>query len=143
MNTNNIGVALIFFNRPLPLRTVFDELKKSKPKILFLIQDGARENNLLDIENISKCRKIVEEVDWEFEVYKNYSEMNLSCDNRIFTGLTWAFTFVDKLVVLEDDCVPSLSFLPFCEELLILYENDKRIHMISGTNYIDNFRDVS
>lgn len=134
---NDIAVALIFFNRPAPLSKVFEALRLSKPSKLFLIQDGARINNEKDQANIAACRKIVENVDWDCEVYKNFSEENLSCDHRIITGISWAFEHVDRLVVLEDDCVPSESFLPFCIEVLERYKSDLRVHMISGMNYLD------
>ena len=41
---------------------------------------------------------------------------------------------VDKCIVLEDDCVPSQSFFPFCKEMLDRYEHDERISMIAGFN---------
>ena len=34
----------------------------------------------------------------------------------------WAFSIVDKCIVLEDDDVPSQSFFPFCKEMLDRYE---------------------
>lgn len=136
---NDLGVAIIFFNRPEPLKKVFEAIKLNKPKKLFLIQDGAREGNLKDLSKVLLCREIVENVDWECEVYKNYSDINLSCDNRVFTGISWAFEYVDKLVIFEDDCVPSQSFIPFCADLLEKYQDDPRVHMISGMNYVDEF----
>ncbi|PKW20291.1 hypothetical protein [Flavobacterium lindanitolerans] len=137
---NSVGVALIFFNRPEPLEKVFNALRQSKPKNLFLIQDGPRLNNEKDVVGIKRCREIVQKVDWDCNVYENFSETNLSCDHRVFTGISWAFEYVDRLVILEDDCVPSNSFLPFCENVLEKYKDDRRIHMISGMNYVDEFK---
>ncbi|MBA5794032.1 hypothetical protein H1R17_11900 [Flavobacterium sp. xlx-214] len=134
-----VGVALIFFNRPKPLAQVFEALRRIKPKKLFLIQDGARIGNEIDALKIEECRKIVENVDWECEVHRNYATDNLSCDHRVFTGISWAFEFVDRLIILEDDCIPADSFLPFCADVLEKYKDDERIHMISGMNYFDSF----
>ncbi len=143
MINNNLtepGVALIFFNRPKPLKEVFEALKEIKPSKLFLIQDGAREGNTNDIKGIEECRKIVNQIDWECEVHRNYSDVNLSCDPRVFSGISWAFEYVDRLIILEDDCIPSKSFLPFCTEVLERYKDDKRVFMISGMNYFDEFK---
>jgi hypothetical protein len=41
----------------------------------------------------------------------------------------------DKVIVLEDDSTPSLSFIPFCKEMLDRYEHDERITMIAGFNH--------
>ena len=137
-----VPVALFFFNRPQSLKKVFEAIRFSRPSKLFLIQDGARINNENDIQNIKACREIVERVDWECEVHKNFSKENMSCDHRIFTGISWAFQYVDRLVILEDDCLPSQSFLPFCKEVLDKYKDDLRINMISGMNYLDEFNET-
>lgn len=139
-NIDKVGIALIFFNRPKPLKEVVEALKEMKPSKLFLIQDGPRKNNAKDIIGVEECRKIVDKIDWKCEVYRNYSDVNLSCDHRVFTGISWAFEFVDRLIILEDDCVPSKSFLPFCAEVLERYKADERAFMISGMNYFDEFK---
>lgn len=142
-NSNiDIPVALIFFNRPEQFKKVFESVKKVAPSKLFLIQDGARENNVKDAENVEKCRKIIESIDWECEMVKDFSEENLGCGKRIFTGLTNCFKVVDRLIILEDDCVPSDSFFPFCKEMLEKYKDDKRIGMITGMNHLNRFDKV-
>lgn len=135
----DVPVLLLFFNRPDPLEKVFESIRQASPSKLFLVQDGARQNRNDDIDNIKKCRDVVAEVDWECEVYINYAETNLSCDHREFTGISWAFQYVDRLIILEDDCVPSQSFFKFCEELLEKFENDQRMHMISGMSHMGKY----
>jgi hypothetical protein len=130
----NVPVALIFFARPDVLEITFQAIRKVRPKKIFLIQDGPRINRPDDIENIKKCREIVERIDWDCEVFKDYSEKNLGCGMRIYSGLNWAFNYVDRLAVIEDDCVPSKSFFDFSEELLERFLCDERIGMISGMN---------
>ena len=49
---------------------------------------------------------------------------------------------VDKCIVLEDDDVPSQSFLPFCKEMLDRYEHDNRVWLISGFNEDEVSADV-
>ena len=132
-------IMLLFFNRPDTLKQLFEWVKKIKPKQLFLVQDGARKDNNLDLENIKKCREIVENVDWDCEVRKNYSNVNLTCDEREFSGIDWCFQFVDRLIILEDDILPSLSFYDFCGELLEKYKDDERVHMISGFNRCNTY----
>lgn len=127
-------VMLLFFNRPEVLQQTFSWVKQVKPKQLFLVQDGARANRPDDSENILACRRIVEDIDWECDVKKNYTETNMSCDHREFTGIDWCFENVDRLIILEDDCCPVYSFYQFCGEMLQRYEKDERIHMISGFN---------
>lgn len=127
-------VALVFFARPDVLKLTFEAIRRAKPKTLFLIQDGSRVNRQDDLTKIVECREIVENIDWDCEVYKNYSDENLGCGMRVYSGVTWAFQYVDRLIIIEDDCVPSLDFFLFCEEILERYKDDERIDMISGMN---------
>lgn len=135
---NDIPVALIFFTRPDLLEITFAAIKEARPSKLFLIQDGQRIDNSSDLSNIYKCRDIVEKIDWDCKVYKNYSEENLGCGMRIFSGLNWAFKYVDHLLIIEDDCVPSQSLFPFTLELLDKYKYDDRIGMICGMNNLES-----
>lgn len=130
----DIAVLVLMFTRNDTLQQVFDEIRKARPSRLFLFQDGARGEK--DVAGIEACRKIVsdENIDWECEVVRNYQTRNLGCMTAGFTAHRWAFTLADKVMVLEDDVVPSQSFFPFCKEMLDKYENDERVTMISGFN---------
>lgn len=134
----DVPVLIIFFVRPDTLQQVFDSVKKARPKTLLLWQDGPRVNRPDDIENVKICRQIVEDIDWECTVYRNYHDDNMGCDPSTFLAQKWAFSIVDKCIILEDDRVPVQSFYPFCKELLDRYENDDRINHICGTNLLDN-----
>lgn len=129
----DVPVLILFFNRPEPLAAVFAQVKSARPSKLFLYQDGPR--NEKDMPGILACRKIVEQVDWECEIQQLYQEKNYGCDPSEYLSQKWAFSMAEKCIVLEDDDIPSLSFFPFCKELLDKYENDDRISMITGTNY--------
>lgn len=130
-------VALIFFNRPETFEKVFERVREAKPQKLFLIQDGPR--NEKDAERISQCRAIAEGVDWECEVIKDYSETNLGCGFRPQSGITNAFKLVDRLIILEDDCVPEDTFFQYCDEMLEKYKDDQRISYISGLNHFESW----
>lgn len=132
----DIAVAMIFFNRPDTLKTVFESVREAQPSKLYLIQDGARANRPKDVENVAKCREVVSNIDWECEVVHDYSDINLGCGKRIFTGLSNVFMHEEYAAIVEDDIVIGESFLPFCKEMCERYKDDQRIHMISGMNHL-------
>lgn len=131
----DVPVAMVFFNRPKPLKQCFAAVREAKPTKLFLIQDGARANNPSDLDNIQKCREVVSNIDWECEVKHIYSDINLGCGKRIYSGVKEAFESVDRLIILEDDIVASKDFFKFCAEMLERYKDDKRIIDIAGMNH--------
>lgn len=138
----DVPVYMNFFNRPDTLAYVFDAVRQARPSKLFLACDGPRKERIDDVKNVELCKKVVSNIDWECEVYTNYSEENLGCGMRMYSGISWAFEYVDRLIILEDDCVPSQDFFPFCEELLERYKMDDRIHMIDAMNHLGVYEDV-
>lgn len=127
-----VAVLILFFNRPQQLSEVFEQVRKARPSRLFLYQDGPRGEH--DRAGIMACREVVSQIDWECEVEQLYQEKNLGCDPSEYISQKWAFSKVDKCIVLEDDDVPAVSFFRFCKEMLDKYEHDSRISMIAGFN---------
>lgn len=132
-------VAMVFFNRPEQFKRIFEEVRKARPTKLFLIQDGPRENHPSDEIQIQACRQIAETIDWDCEVHRNYSDVNLGCGSRVSSGISWAFNYVDRLMIFEDDTLPSQSWFTFCEEILERYKSDERIGMITGVNHLGKY----
>lgn len=130
----DVPVLVLFFNRPNLLTRVFEQIRLARPSKLYLFQDGARDGRIDDVENIQKCREIVENIDWECEVHRNYQEKNNGCDPSEYLAQKWMFETEEMGIVLEDDDVPSQSFFVFCKELLERYKDDQRINMICGMN---------
>ena len=128
-------VALFVFNRPDTTRKVFEAIRCAKPSKLFVIADGPRRENSNDAQKCEEVRRITEHVDWPCEVMRNYSDLNIGCDQALAKGMDWLFERVDKAIILEDDCVVNRSFFRYCDELLERYETDERIMTISGRNY--------
>lgn len=107
-------VAFIIFNRPETTKKVFEEIRKAKPKELYIIADGPRENNTEDDDLCKKTREVVKKVDWDCVVHKNYSDVNLGKKIRPSTGLKWFFSHKDEAIILEDDCLPHPSYFEYC-----------------------------
>jgi hypothetical protein len=104
---------------------VFQKVRQVKPKSLFIIADGPRKYNENDAVKCSEVRAIFEKgVDWDCKVFKDFSEVNLGCSKRPATGITWVFNNVDEAIILEDDCVPDVSFFRYCDEMLERYRYD-------------------
>ena len=131
----NTPILFIIFNRPDVTARVFAEIRKAKPKQLFVVADGPRDSKIGEKDKCEVTRRIIEAVDWDCEVRKDFSDVNLGCKIRVSTGISWFFTQVESGIILEDDCLPDQSFFYFCQNLLERYKNDERVMMISGDNF--------
>jgi hypothetical protein len=135
MNRLKTPVVLLVFKRPDTTKKVFEAIRSAKPSQLLLIADGPRCDRPEEVEKCAATRAIIDRVDWDCEVLKNYADTNLGCGKRVATGLDWVFENVEEAIILEDDCVPHPTFFRFCEELLERYRYDERIFSISGQNF--------
>jgi hypothetical protein len=127
-------VALFIFNRPETTEKVFEAIRKAKPPIFLVIAEGPCELKVGEAEKCAATRAIIDRVDWDCKVLKNYAEVDIGCRLRISSGLNWVFDTVEEAIILEDDCVPHPTFFRFCQELLNYYRNNQRIGSISGQN---------
>jgi hypothetical protein len=130
-----VPISFHIFNRPETTQLVFNEIKKIRPKQLFITADGPRDNKLSDKEACEKVRLIIDDIDWECELHTNFSDINKGSFKSTSEGITWVFEHVERAIILEDDCVPSGSFFKFCYELLDYYQDDTRVSIISGNNF--------
>ena len=124
-------VLLIGFNRPDTMQLVFDAVRVAKPEKLYFAVDGARPGKGEE-EKVQQVRDIVKQVDWPCKVHTLFRQENVGCGFGPAEAISWAFEKEDRLIVLEDDCVPNPTFFGYCEELLERYKDDKRVYRISG-----------
>jgi len=132
---NKAPVAFIIFNRPDLTIESFKAIRQYKPKELFIIADGPRKDHPGEAEKCKEARNIVANVDWECQVYREYSSENLTSAKRIRGGLHWVFENTDRAIIIEDDCVPHPDFFNFCETLLELYKEEESVWSITGDNF--------
>ena len=131
----DVPIAFFIFNRPDTTRRVFETIAAIKPRVLYIVADGAR--NQEEAKRCNEARKIALSVNWDCTVHENFSDINLGCKHRLNSGLSWVFEQCEKAIILEDDCLPDLSFFPYCKELLEKYEDNPSVVMISGAKIHD------
>ena len=127
-------VAIIFFNRIEPLKTLVVRLAEVKPPKVYLVADGPRPTRPSDAEKTTECRAFMLHLPWTCEIKTNFSETNLGCRVRVTTGLDWVFEHEERAIVLEDDCIPEPEFFPWAERMLARYKDDARVMSVGGTN---------
>ena len=132
----NTPVVLLFFNRPETTRRVMAQIRLAKPRTLYLVQDGARSDVPGEEALVEVTRNIAEDVDWDCNVVRLYSEENLGLRERVTSGLDRVFAEVERAIILEDDCVANDSFFRFCDEMLERYSDDERVGTVSGNNFL-------
>src|SRR4051812_30767694 len=118
----NTPILLIAFNRPTETQKVLFVLKNVKPKELFVAVDAPRTGNEHDQKAVAEVKRMIAtEIDWPCEIKTLFQVENKGCGYGPVSALNWFFGQVDAGLILEDDCIPDISFFAFCEELLLKY----------------------
>lgn len=137
---DNISPVVLFvYNRPEHTRNTLQALSNAlyaDITTLYIYSDGLKNNCSSDeIDNIKKVRSILKENKWCGEVRIIESENNKGLADSIINGVTEVVNIYGKVIVLEDDLIVSKGFLKYCNEALMLYENDEHVMHISASMY--------
>ena len=108
-------ILFLIFNRPDTTRIVFNRIREIRPERLYVAADAPREGRAKEIALCEEARRIIDDVDWPCEVKTLFRDRNLGCKQAISSALTWFFEQEERGVILEDDCLPDLSFFPFAK----------------------------
>ena len=87
----NTPVLLLAFNRPKITKKVFSEIRKARPKKLFVAVDGPRKGNKKDKINVKEVRDIVKTVDWHCQLKTFFKKENKGLKEGIVESIDWFF----------------------------------------------------
>ena len=131
-----VPILFLVFNRPDTPQIVFNRIREVAPARLYVASDAPREGREEEKKRCSEVKEIVSRVDWPCEVKYLFRDKNLGCKKAVSEAITWFFEQEEQGVILEDDCLPDISFSPFCEDLLMRYKEDERIGHIGGNCFL-------
>ena len=124
------AVILFVYNRPQHTSKVIEGLKNNDIDELFVFSDGIKNDK--HREDVLKTRDIINNINW-CSVIKEYSDINKGLATSVIYGVNKVFNMgYDRVIVIEDDCVPKDDFINFMNEAFDFYENDSKVMHISG-----------
>ena len=126
---NETPVILITYNRPTHTEKVLSALKEHDVKNLFIFSDGPKSEE--DLYSLYETRLLFQKIDWTNPTIIE-QDKNLGLATSIISAVNFVFQKFNKLILLEDDCVPEKYFFEFIEKCLDKYCNQEKIFGISG-----------
>jgi putative methyltransferase (TIGR04325 family) len=129
-------IVLFVFDRPLHAMTVIKNLTESdlaQYSDLIVYSDYSREQSRN--QKIQVLRKYLKCVN-QFKSLKIIERTeNYGLSNSIILGINEVLNLYEKVIVLEDDLIPSKYFLEYMNEALEKYQNDESVACIHGYVY--------
>lgn len=129
----SFGILVIGFNRPAILQETLDHLRKNADLSgapLFFSLDGPRSKK--DAEPLAECATHVNQFTG---ATKQFSVNNIGLRRNILDSVTKAFESVDKLLVLEDDCLLGPGAIAYFNWAFKQMDSLSNIGVISGTYF--------
>ena len=136
---NLAPIALFVYNRPWHTEQTLTALYNNKlasNSILYIFADGPKfSTDEITLENISKTRKIIKSKLWCKEVIIIERQNNWGLAKSIINGVSEVIKKHNKIIVLEDDILPSIGFLEYMNNALDLYNSSENVGCIHAWNY--------
>ncbi len=130
---DSIPIALFVYKRINNLEAIIKNLSKSERHHiteLYIFSDGAKDD--CESKMVESVREYCRNISGFKEVIISESNENKGLANSIIDGVSSVLKKHEKIIVLEDDLVPSENFLEYMNNMLNKYENNKSIISICG-----------
>jgi hypothetical protein len=132
-------IALFVYNRPTHTLQVLEALtlnKLANQSELFIFSDGPRRDAAAEsIARIRSVREVIRQRQWCQRVHCIEQDTNLGLSQAVISGISRILKDHERVIVLEDDVVPSPVFLSFMNEALDVYAHEDRVISISSFNF--------
>ncbi len=129
-------VALFVYKRPLHARMVLDSLRRNPEAVnsdLFVFSDAPK--NECSASAVEEVRTLVRDTPGFRSVTVIEQDVNQGVARSIIAGVTKLTGQYGRVVVLEDDVVPSPHFLEFMNGALEQYQNVPEVVSIHAYSY--------
>ena len=126
---NDIPVILVCYNRPWHTAQVLKSLLEHNVQNLYIFSDAARTDR--DVDGVLTTRKLFASVRWTRPEIIERSE-NMGLARSIVSAVDYVFEKHDRLILLEDDCVPGKYFFDFMQTCLSKYRDNDKVFGING-----------
>lgn len=140
---NLAPIVLFVYNRPEHTKKTVEGILKNpeaKDSTLYIFADGPKPNISPEgLGNLKKVREYIHTISGFKEVIIDESEKNRGLAPATIRGLSIVFEKYDRLIMIEDDDVPSKYFLAYENDCLEKYKDDARVWCVGGytdTNYL-------
>ncbi|MBU0846872.1 methyltransferase domain-containing protein, partial [Patescibacteria group bacterium] len=131
--THETPLALVIYNRPEKVAQVLDALAIIQPSPLYVFSDGSEKSK--DVPLVEECRDLImSRVDWTEPILIKRGK-NRGLAESVVGAVDMVLSKYDRVVVLEDDCVPGPYFMEFMEMCLDEYENVDEVMAVTGYTF--------
>lgn len=130
-------VLFITFCRPDYARQTWNGIKAAKPKKLYFYSNKGREEKEGEVERNNEIRSYINEIDWDCDLHTFFRDECVNVYDSLRGAINWLFENESEGIILEEDCVPTLAFFSYIDQLIVKFRGNEKIWCISGDNWFN------
>ena len=144
---NFAPVVLFVYNRLWHTRLTVEALQQNdiaSVSDLYIFSDAAKQQT--DEQAVQAVRNYIQRINGFRTLTIIERETNLGLANSIISGVTEVIQKYGRVIVLEDDIVPSPGFLRYMNDALNMYSDEPQVGCIHAWNYgldIKNYNELT
>lgn len=127
------ATLIVAFRRPQHVERLLRRLSVGPPSKMVVAIDGPQNSD--DHSARVRIMDLLERLPWNAEIDVWLQEKNLGLRRHMTSSITRFLAENSCGVILEEDCLPSPTFLAYSAQALERYRYDRRVSMISGNRF--------
>jgi hypothetical protein len=141
----NFGVLIVGYARAENVIEIIDLAVSAGIRRIYVTLDAPKKDSEIQRQQESIEKKIseVNKINNDVQILSVRHSSNVGCSANLLAGIDWAFQFEKNLIILEDDCIPSLGFFEFVSSAHIYLVSEPSIWITSGTQVFPAITDKS
>lgn len=130
-------LLVIAYLRPSNLTTILNIAFEAGIRSFLISIDAPQRNDVETIQMSDAVYKAANSFRKENEVDSEIwrRESNVGCSPAVLSSCDWAFSKRKRLIILEDDCMPTKDFFAFCLDNFGLIQDHPDIWLAGGTQF--------
>lgn len=133
-----IPTLIIGYKRVTNIIKIVELCLQAGVRDIYIYLDGQKNSkpssSEISGELISSLQPYLNQKSVEFHL--SLQPTNQGAAVSVIRAIDWAMKSVDQLLILEDDCIPSLDFFLFCKEMIDLLGSSSSIWCASGSQFV-------
>jgi hypothetical protein len=133
----SVPVLIVCYKRAENVRKLLTDLQEQGVSRIYLAIDGSKDSDQ-SVQNLieTDAMKFAQNFNIDLRIWKR--NLNLGPAVSVITAIDWLFSYEKSGVILEDDLVISNELVSYFQNMLVRYEPNPNVMMLSGTQFIDS-----
>lgn len=139
MTTTHAPVLIIGYQRPENIKRIIETCVSAGIEKIYLSVDFPKSDDINSLEKykaLLSIRDFFKHASPTIEI--NTYTSNLGCSAHVLSACDWVFSNEDYVIILEDDCLPSLDFFIFCSFYFSIESQFENLVLASGSQFAPN-----